>query len=139
MQDSVGSSISVSTSNAALAAAAAQDADEDVVSYSLSAYNWEFSEHPDLACTWSADPPFLEHFAKASAPAPRPCCTCEPYKLWIFHRTWSNPALPMDPVLILQFLCMVMLDDSRAAISNGKACRGLCPNMNGVENASRRL
>ena len=60
----------MSTSNAALAAAAAQDADEDVVSYSLSAYNWEFSEHPDLAATWAADPPFLEHFAKVAATIP---------------------------------------------------------------------
>jgi hypothetical protein len=36
----------------------------DVVSHSLSTYNWEFAEHPDLACTWAVDEAFLELFAQ---------------------------------------------------------------------------
>ena len=40
--------------------------DDDIVSYSMSAYNWEYSDHPDLACTWAADEAFLDIFAQAS-------------------------------------------------------------------------
>lgn len=41
--------------------------DSDVVSYSLSAYNWEYTDHPDLACTWAIDEAFLDLFARVSA------------------------------------------------------------------------
>ncbi len=44
------------------------DADSDVVSYSLSAYNWEFSDHPDLAQTWAVDEVFLDLFARVCIP-----------------------------------------------------------------------
>lgn len=43
--------------------------DDDVVSYSMSAYNWEFSDHPDLACTWAVDEAFLDIFAQAGRPS----------------------------------------------------------------------
>ena len=65
-RDSVGSNISLNL--AALGDASASpdptDPDSDVASYSLSAYNWEFSDHPDLACTWAVDQPFLDRFAE---------------------------------------------------------------------------
>ena len=38
--------------------------DDDLVSYSMSAYNWEYSDHPDLACTWAVDEAFLDLFAQ---------------------------------------------------------------------------
>lgn len=57
-RDSLASSVSVNLAPVEL--------DSDVVSYSLSAYNWEFSDHPDLACTWGVDEAFLELFARVS-------------------------------------------------------------------------
>lgn len=38
--------------------------DDDIISYSMSAYNWEYSDHPDLANTWAVDDAFLELFAQ---------------------------------------------------------------------------
>ena len=32
----------------------------------MSAYNWEYSDHPDLACTWAVDEAFLGLFAQVS-------------------------------------------------------------------------
>lgn len=43
--------------------------DDDLVSYSMSTYNWEYSDHPDLACTWAVDEAFLDLFAQARPPA----------------------------------------------------------------------
>ena len=47
--------------------------DDDIVSYSMSAYNWEYSDHPDLANTWAVDDAFLDLFAQV-----RPGCDHEP-------------------------------------------------------------
>ncbi len=60
-------SLASSTASAG-AAAAPEPIDGDPVSYSLSAYNWEFSDHPDLANTWAVDQSFLDHFARVRAP-----------------------------------------------------------------------
>ncbi|CAK0763586.1 hypothetical protein CVIRNUC_003073 [Coccomyxa viridis] len=43
---------------------AAELLDDDVISFSMSAYNWEYSDHPDLACTWAVDEAFLGLFAQ---------------------------------------------------------------------------
>ena len=45
---------------------AAELLDDDVISFSMSAYNWEYSDHPDLACTWAVDEGFLGLFAQVS-------------------------------------------------------------------------
>ncbi len=45
---------------------AAELLDDDVISFSMSAYNWEYSDHPDLACTWAVDEAFLGLFAQVS-------------------------------------------------------------------------
>ena len=47
-------------------ATAAELLDDDVISFSMSAYNWEYSDHPDLACTWAVDEAFLGLFAQVS-------------------------------------------------------------------------
>ncbi len=69
-RDSMASSVSAT-------AAAPPEIEGDPVSYSLSAYNWEFSDHPDLANTWAVDHAFLDTFARVR---PRP-----PFFLWLPH------------------------------------------------------
>lgn len=59
-------SLASSTASAS-AGATLEPIDGDPVSYSLSAYNWEFSDHPDLANTWAVDQVFLDHFARVRA------------------------------------------------------------------------
>ena len=59
-------SLASSTASAG-AAAAPEPIDGDPVSYSLSAYNWEFNDHPDLANTWAVDHVFLDVFARVRA------------------------------------------------------------------------
>lgn len=54
--------------------------DDDVISYSMSAYNWEYSDHPDLACTWAVDEHFLDLWAQVTPlQRMRHCCdACRP-------------------------------------------------------------
>jgi hypothetical protein len=51
-------------SSVSATAAAPPEIEGDPVSFSLSAYNWEFSDHPDLAHTWAVDHAFLDLFAR---------------------------------------------------------------------------
>jgi len=69
---------------AAATAAAAAAADADFTSYSLSAYEQEFVEHPDLLATWAVDEAFLARFAEGFAayrclPCPLQCVPCSQY------------------------------------------------------------
>ena len=52
---------------------AAELLDDDVISFSMSAYNWEYSDHPDLACTWAVDEAFLGLFAQVSLTTRQRC------------------------------------------------------------------
>lgn len=49
-------------------------ADDDIISYSMSAYNWEYSDHPDLACTWAVDEHFLDLWAQVRPRQRMPRC-----------------------------------------------------------------
>ena len=48
--------------------------DDDIISYSMSAYNWEYSDHPDLACTWAVDEHFLDLWAQVRPLQRMPHC-----------------------------------------------------------------